>query len=194
MALPVTFVAGNVLTAQQLNDSFLYVEPGLKTLKEKTTFTNVASFSLPNSTFTTTYECYRINIIFTASAADSIITLRMRASGTDNSTANYTFAYNEARSNGFGSQTGSAAQTSAKVADLDSAVQTNSLVLEIRTPADAIPTTGNYWNAASNFGDRTIWATQFGGFLHNVASAFDSLTIIGSANITGYYSVYAYRQ
>ena len=54
-------------------------------------FRSVSSFSFADSTFTSTYECYRIVGSFTmnASGASQTVTMRLRASGTDNSNSEY---------------------------------------------------------------------------------------------------------
>jgi len=57
------------------------------------TFTGVSGFSLPNSTFSATYDNYRVIIAINSTASMTGTTLnfriRMRASGTDNSSSNY---------------------------------------------------------------------------------------------------------
>jgi hypothetical protein len=58
------------------------------------TFTAVSSVSLANSTFTSTYRNYKIVYQFAASANDAAVTLRLRASGTDESSANYYYGLN----------------------------------------------------------------------------------------------------
>lgn len=66
--------------------------PGLSYITG-TTFSGVSGFSLPNNTFSSTYDHYRVIIAIDSTASMSGTTLnfrvRMRASGTDNSSANY---------------------------------------------------------------------------------------------------------
>ncbi len=59
-----------------------------------TTFTTQSSVSLPLNTFTATYDNYLI--VFSTSAISTTMTMtgRLRAAGTDNSTANYSNMYN----------------------------------------------------------------------------------------------------
>jgi hypothetical protein len=54
-----------------------------------TSFSAVTSVSLPASTFTSTYRNYKIFYDISTMSADATLTLRLRASGTDNSTNNY---------------------------------------------------------------------------------------------------------
>jgi hypothetical protein len=51
------------------------------------TFSAVSSVSFPNNTFSSTFNCYRLVIDFTA--GDAAFAWRGRAAGTDNSSSNY---------------------------------------------------------------------------------------------------------
>ena len=59
-----------------------------------TSFSGVSSVSLPNSTFTSTYKNYAVLITITSStsSAGTAFNFRMRASGSDNTSANYSWA------------------------------------------------------------------------------------------------------
>jgi hypothetical protein len=61
MALPVTFVAGEVLEAAQLNSNFTYLEGagGLTLIKTETIGTTVASVTVTDA-FSATYNAYKI--------------------------------------------------------------------------------------------------------------------------------------
>jgi len=61
--------------------------PGL-TFITSSTFSAVSSVSV-NNCFTSTYDNYRITLTFTAASTDLNVRLRLRASGSDNSTSNY---------------------------------------------------------------------------------------------------------
>lgn len=166
---------------------------GMTLIKAKTSFSSVTTISLANDTFTSAYDSYRINVTFSTYAADSNISLRMRKAGTDNSANSYVYGFNEARSNGFGSQTGGTA-TSWPVAYLNSVAPGSVLTLEIRNPKENVRTYGNNWNSASNFGDNSIFATQYGGFIHDVVETYDALSILASTSVTGFYTVYGFNQ
>lgn len=58
-------------------------------LLNTTSFSAVSSVSLPNSTFTSTFDDYKIILEITTSSATGYMWSRLRASGSDNSTANY---------------------------------------------------------------------------------------------------------
>ena len=61
MALPVTFVAGDVLEAAQLNSNFTYLEGagGFTLIKSETIGTTVASVTVTDA-FSSTYISYKI--------------------------------------------------------------------------------------------------------------------------------------
>jgi hypothetical protein len=88
-----TFVAGDVLEAQQLNDSFAAVA-GL-TLISKTTIGSAVSSVNVTSAFSSTYDNYKITLVGgTGSVSDELIALKMGATTTGYyagySGANYT--------------------------------------------------------------------------------------------------------
>jgi hypothetical protein len=59
------------------------------TLINTTSFSGVSSVSLPASTFTATYDNYLIKFNKVTSSASSYVTVRLRAAGTDETSANY---------------------------------------------------------------------------------------------------------
>ena len=61
------------------------------TLINTTTFTNVASVSLPDGTFNSTYANYRIVTDFQALTSGADTSMRVRASGTDLTTSTYNY-------------------------------------------------------------------------------------------------------
>jgi hypothetical protein len=89
--------AGQVLTVNAGADAPEWATPttptsGL-TYITGTTFSAVSGFSLPDSTFSSTYDNYRVIIAINSTASMTGTTLnfriRMRASGSDNSSSNY---------------------------------------------------------------------------------------------------------
>ena len=61
-------------------------------LLNTTSFSAVSSVSLPNSTFSATYQNYKIHIQLTANSTDQVLQMRMRASGSDNTGNQYNMA------------------------------------------------------------------------------------------------------
>ena len=81
MAVPPIFVAGQVLTAAQMNKVGLW-------LVTSATFTGVSAVNV-NNCFTSDYENYRLILKVDASSASQVVNLRFRASGTDSSASYY---------------------------------------------------------------------------------------------------------
>ena len=146
---------------------------------------------MPVNTFTTAYDNYRIIILGTGTATNGAGTfLRMRAAGTDNTSANYNgnFVYS---SNASGpSRNYLVGQTSAAfglVGDLN-----GTMIMDVLEPNLAkrttITTLYNTWSStAAESG--TVYSQ------HAVASAFDSMTFFtASTNMTGTYYVYGYNK
>ncbi len=75
-----TFVAGNVLTAQQLNDSFAAVQ-GMTLIKTQTIGSAVSSVAVTNA-FSATYDAYKIIITGGASSANDRIEMILGATAT----------------------------------------------------------------------------------------------------------------
>ena len=159
-----------------------------------TAFSAVSSVSLEASTFTSTYYHYKMIFVVTAqSEAASIEYIgRLRASGTDNSTANY--------------QTMSVGITRAGVADYGTGTDITNFVLDgsvnssfpqyvlnidFINPQQTLATqiTGE---SQSGNGAQFIGRNVVGQF--NATTSFDSFSIIPSAGtITGRYFVYGYN-
>jgi hypothetical protein len=162
--------------------------PGL-VLLNTTSFSAVSSFSLPTDTFTSTYDIYRLIVNFVPSANDEI-KLRMRLAGTDASGANYDTQWVQ----GGGASLATArstGQTSAGIT-FGGTSSRNLICLEICAPKIATPTVFRAVNQV-NDGSDIFWRDY--GARHQVATAYDSLTILtGSGTFTGKYSVYGYNQ
>ena len=158
-------------------------------------FSAVTSVLLPNNTFSSTYRNYKIVFTITdASADNAAVTMRLRASGSDNSTANY---YSITTGVSFGGTTQYNTNTNGGTAfgmNLTRGTFTNdygSFVFDILDPQQSVVT--QY--AGSNIGKVSSGLTgaAFIGGAFDGTTAFDSLSIIvATGNITGYYRVYGY--
>ena len=156
-------------------------------------FTTQTSVSLPANTFTSTYRNYKIILQLTAVTSDADFTARLRASGSDNTTANYQTAM-------FGGDTGAVArsnsgvnQTSFNFGESDAADVRYAFKFDILAPQVATFTymfgQVNYVNKANTF------IAALNGCQHfSATTQFDSFTFISSvaSSITGTYRVYAY--
>lgn len=156
------------------------------------TFTGATSFSLPDSTFTSTYRNYRMLISLSACTSDADFTVRMRASGTDNTSAVYDYALVGLGTVGASNSQGGG-QTSWVFGETDSANVRNAYAFDILNPQIAQTTTlfGIYSFVPKS---PTDVIGRNGYWQHNSTTQFDSLSFISSvaSSITGVYRVYGY--
>ena len=169
--------------------------PGL-TYITGASFTTATSVSLPTSTFTSTYRNYRILFSLTALTADADITVRMRASGTDDSGANYFTMFGGSVSTGTFVATSGTLQTSFNFAESDSVFAgAYKFGMDIVQPQIAAATVlqGNL----DYYGKTSAAVAGLGGAAWlNTVTAYDSLTVISSvaSSMTGVYRVYGYSE
>ena len=161
-------------------------------------FTTQTSVSLSTNTFTSTYRNYLVIFDVTNISADSTLTLRMRASGTDNSSAVYNFGFTGVQNGGGALSFNGVNQTSATVARVNDTTGGGGLlggqmVLTFIDPQTTNKTTclGNTFTTDTSFDNTAIVA---GGFSHNSTTQFDAISVISSvaSSMTGVYRVYGY--
>ena len=159
-----------------------------------TTFTTATNVSLPASTFTSTYANYKVMLSLTAVSADADFTMRLRAAGSDATTANYDSMFAGMATTGVDDQIG-VAQTSFLVGESDGAVFVDeyALTFDIFSPQLTAKTRflGNYVFVDKAAGKRVA---RSGGGLFALTTSFDSLTFISSvaSSISGTVRVYGY--
>ena len=153
-----------------------------------TDFSAVASQSI-NDVFSADYDNYKIMLIHT-NVDDVALNYRLRISGADNSTANYTRQrYGAAGTSFIGDR--SASQTSGAIATVGAAGNTGFASIDMFRPFLA-ETTYSVSNTAQ--GTTNLSAFSFNN-IHNVASSFTGFTIFpSSGNFSGSISVYGYRK
>ena len=160
---------------------------GALTLINTTTFSNVASVSLPTGTFSATYANYRIICDFVA-ASGIDTSLRVRASGTDLTTSTYLYGRIFVGATA-GIPLGTDANLTATFINIGSTGSAagvgGNFDLDIHAPMLARRTSvrGGGVGAALNL---------TGGIVDNT-TAYDSLTIFGSSNLTGTIRAYGYQ-
>ena len=158
-------------------------------LLNTTSFSGVSSFNLAASTFTSAYKNYKIVAQGTASSADSnAVYVRMRASGSDDTSSNY-FSWGYERSNSAGSNfyggNGTFGYVGA-IANLGWSFESNFYDPQA-TAATKIVSNSLALGTNSNI------MYMFGSVFKNTTS-FDSATIYGwTGTITGTYSIYGYN-
>lgn len=149
-----------------------------------TTFTTVNSISL-NGVFTTTGDNYLM--VFNATAGTSLasVLFRLRLSGTDSSTS-----YGRQKVEGQGASTSTNAlttQTEGQIANMGVGA---SLTCTLWSPALAALTSYTCLSTDRNAGSVAMW----GGY-HNVATAYDGITVFPSTGtITGTVAIYRYSK
>ena len=168
--------------------------PGL-TLINTTSFSGVSSISAPASTFSATYEIYRVVLDIQAATTQGDLKLRMRASGTDTTGSVYSYnlvflanssqtTYNYIASSGN--------QTSMTVGVV-SASQEGINIFDILNPFASLNTAllaqGNSLGAVDTM-------TTTGGGRVNDTTSYDSITLFNSAggNIAGKLRIYGVNQ
>ena len=158
-------------------------------------FTTATSFSLPASTFTTTYRNYRLIVNITATTADSTLTMRMRAAGTDSTGAAYGTMMTGVTSTGTATNSTGNDQTSWAVGESDSGIPAYSLVLDVMSPQVATFTMCEGAYATVSVAGTSALGRS-GSLLLNSSTQFDSLSFISStaSSITGVYRVYGYSE
>lgn len=163
---------------------------GALTFITGTTFSAVASFSLPNNTFTATYDNYLVRLQLTDASAASAVTLKLRAGGVDTST-NYYSAQTRLDYLLASTSLGENATTSWGLGSINIGGNNQQIFqydLDIKQPFN---TKHTMVNAAGSLGN----IVSSVGLLAKVdLTSYDSLTFACSTGtITGNYRVYGYQ-
>ena len=167
------------------------VAPGL-VLINSTAFSAVTEISLPNDTFSASYENYKITISINTAVSGANITGRFRTAGSDNTTANYQTMFLGITQSG--SATNETALSGSSILLGETGTQARSgYSFDVLQPFATLTTeiVGNYTcrNSASNGN-----ITRTGGGQFGLTTSFDSFTLISSVadNISGTIRAYGY--
>lgn len=154
-----------------------------------TSMSAVASQSF-NDVFSTTYDNYRILLNVTATGAADL-SLRMRVSGADDTSANYQRQKLEVDSTTV-SGSKSTGQTSSRFVEINTSDANSLTVIEVMSPFLARPTM--YLSSNSQRSGTTHFMSFLSG-AHNVSSSYTGFTIIpNTSTVTGTVSVYGYAK
>jgi len=157
------------------------------------TFTTATSVSLPDNTFSATYANYRMVLTLTALTADADFTVRLRASGADNTTSNYQTMLGGVNQSGTFAATAGSNQTSWAAAESDATNLRYSWNFDILQPQIAQTT---FLHGGLTFVDKAAanFLARSGQAMFIATTQFDSLTFISSvaSSMTGSYRVYGY--
>jgi hypothetical protein len=157
-------------------------------------FSAVAAVSLTAGTFSTTYRNYLLNINITASSVDSnALNWRGRTSGTDNSSASYSFALGGRRySDGVATTGGNGASATAGRLTLMMNPVTGCMVNATFFAPQLASATSFVTNSTGRGVGDPDSALQGGGYF-NASTQFDALSFYpASGTISGTYEVYGY--
>ena len=152
------------------------------------TFTSVTGVSAPNSSFTSTYTNYRVIFTLTSAPTD-LIYMRLRASGSDNTTSAYYTAQNRINYSGTRSDYGGSAASSIILGTTSgSPAEWTQFILDFMNPQVALQTTVNIAGSTGSI----VSTTGVGAF--NGTTAFDAFSLlINSSTISGNYRIYGYQ-
>jgi hypothetical protein len=163
------------------------------TLISTTSFSAQTSQSF-NNVFSSTYDNYKI-IMTTYGSADQNMQWRFRASGTDNTSANYYYAIwgASAASGAVSADNNAAAATSMIFAGNNNSAQRQLISMDVISPMSTTSTKGILYNFVRS---RTgIFGGNGWGLLDVAGTAFDGFTIIpNSGNTTGTVSIYGWSK
>lgn len=166
------------------------VTPGLVFITGAT-FSAVTSVSLPASTFSSTYENYLVSFNLSTAVSTATMTLRLRASGTDSTSANYQNMMIDIKNTGTSALVANNTQTSFNYGTISASTPYQTLI-NVRAPNLAQRTslfTNQFFEVTGTSQNGVTGVQQF-----DLTTQFDSLTLISSvaSNITGNYKVYGY--
>jgi hypothetical protein len=163
------------------------------TLVSTTSFSAVSSQSLATNTFTSTYENYKLIFNFTAfSGTNSVVNVRLRASGTDASGAtDYNFERVTCISNAVAGL--SFADSSYQLGGFNTTgAARNYKELNLYSPKAAVPT--SFFSNSNYVSSTSALRFEISGGYHALSTAYDSISIIpSSGTMTGTVRVYGYR-
>ena len=162
------------------------------TLITTQTFSAVASQSI-NNCFSATYKNYRIVITGKNDTSTNVVRLRVRASGTDNTSSNYVSAGFEVTPNGGSGAIGCSTGTTYWHFG-EMYTRTGLFIIDIANPFATEYTAFTTLNAGNDATPANSYIEFRGGNL-TVTTSYDGFTIFPDANtITGRLEVYGYNQ
>ena len=192
MALPVTFVDGDILEAAELNSNFTYLDgksSGLVCVKAETAFTTASSVTA-DDVFTSSYTNYLLNLTITSSSAELVLLYKNRVGGVSASTD-----YNAQRVT-FSATATDAARITSQTSFRFGQARTVSSFFALTIASPQLATQTNFFsNGVYNDNAATVPVAIFNTGNHSTATAYDGLEILtNTGTITGFYSVYGYSK
>lgn len=153
-------------------------------------FSAQSSFSL-NGCFTSNFKSYRIIIVTTAVSANAQLLFRLRASGSDSSTAYYWGSNYVTATGGSGISNGSNATSVGHAYAGTTYEEEGQLIIDLSGVQETRNTVGSFFDIRHDSG---ATVTRTGGFLHSSSTSYDGFSyLIASGNMTGVAYVYGYN-
>jgi hypothetical protein len=154
------------------------------------TFSAQTSVSV-NNKFSATYDNYVVRFNNVTASANTSINMRMRASGSDESSSNYKAQYLEILGTTVqGSRTTTA--TSFTTVTYINTTYMGAHIFELVNPFNTVVTSGATVQPNTSAGNIEGYVTSFG---LNTTTSYDGLTVFtGSGNMTGSFSIYGYAK
>jgi hypothetical protein len=166
------------------------VAAGGLVLLNTTSFTSQSTVSIDN-VFSSTYDNYRIVCHITNTSTADGLSMRLRVSGADNSTANYNGARIESNS-GASANRYFAGSTSFDINSTDDGGVAAGFILDLEAPFIANHTVGQINVMGQN--SSASYSSRVGGYVFSATTSFTGFTIFpGSGTIAGTIRVYGYR-
>jgi hypothetical protein len=151
-------------------------------------FTTVSSVSLPTDTFTTTYDIYKIFLMFNASSSATTVLMRMRVAGSDFTGSNYFWGgLNTGYNTGTTTYTTGSASTYFATNIINN-IDRTTIEITVQNPKVGAYCANLGW--LTGMGDLMGITTQ--ALWQNGLSSYDSMTFIkaSSGTFSGKYAVY----
>jgi hypothetical protein len=163
--------------------------PGLVLIHTES-FTAQSSVSV-NSKFSATYDNYVVRFNNLTASTNTSINMRMRASGTDETSSNYKIQYLEILNTTVqGSRTTTA--TSFTTVTYVNTTYMGAHIFELVNPFNTVVTSGATIQPNTSAGNIEGYVTSFG---LNTSTSYDGLTVFTtSGNMTGSFSIYGYSK
>jgi hypothetical protein len=156
------------------------------------TFTGASSVSL-NGVFSSTYRNYEIMFnLTTMNTASSAVGLRLRASGTDNSTSGSYLMALVGTSTGGATTNIATTGTQATFSYAPSGYQYVGATITLQNPFIAAPTKMLAITTGTDVGYTTL-SSRSGLMAHNQSTSYDGITFLVTSNMTGFVKVYGYN-
>ena len=184
----------SILTLASASTTYATKASTALTLINTTSFSAVSSVSLPNNTFSSTYENYRIIFTTTAIGTADYVYLRMRSSGSDDTGSNYSYAANGRSGAADVTSENSTGTTSQRMAYSALTTGMRNIVLDVFQPNTTNRTTWNYYYSNEDSGSPNLYLYQVGGGIIRTATQYDSLSFFKSGTFTGTITAYGYNK